>query len=230
MPTWASCVGWNPALHCPAMGLLPALCKGRLSRRDKKRQGKKMHFFAVNTACSHRFLSALDGNYFCVISSHPMTLPFSLQRFCCQVLIPLLATQLHIHLGGLMTYTVPSLHDFSRRVIRGEWQLQRYGYHWGRGQSQSVSDFTMGCFSEWNHVGGCIWGGKEVGKEKPKKRERIRVSCWAFRELGCEKERVSKYFFVGVWDWAECQRGACWHTDWEGTERWKALFQSAGDP
>lgn len=37
-----------------------------------------------------------------------------------------------------MTYTVPSLHDFSRRVIRGEWQLQRYGYHWGRGQSQSV--------------------------------------------------------------------------------------------
>lgn len=90
-------------------------------------------------------------------------------------------------------------------------------------KSKCLSDFTMGCFSEWNHVGGCIWGGKEVGKEKPKKRERIRVSCWAFRELGCEKERVSKYFFVGVWDWAECQRGACWHTDWEGTERVKSF-------
>lgn len=160
MPTWASCVGWNPALHCPAMGLLPALCKGRLSRRDKKRQGKKMHFFAVNTACSHRFLSALDGNYFCVISSHPMTLPFSLQRFCCQVLIPLLATQLHIHLGGLMTYTVPSLHDFSRRVIRGEWQLQRYGYHWGRGQSQSVCLISPWAVSVSETMWAAAYGGE----------------------------------------------------------------------
>ena len=160
MPTWASCVGWNPALHCPAMGLLPALCKGRLSRRDKKRQGKKMHFFAVNTACSHRFLSALDGNYFCVISSHPMTLPFSLQRFCCQVLIPLLATQLHIHLGGLMTYTVPYLHDFSRRVIRGEWQLQRYGYHWGRGQSQSVCLISPWAVSVSETMWAAAYGGE----------------------------------------------------------------------
>lgn len=98
-----------------------------------------------------------------------------------------------------MTYTVPSLHDFSRRVIRGEWQLQRYGYHWGRGQSQSVCLISPWAVS----VSETMWaaaygGGKEVGKEKPKKRERIRVSCWAFRELGCEKERVSKYFFVGV--------------------------------
>ncbi|KFW03384.1 hypothetical protein N326_10191, partial [Eurypyga helias] len=76
------------------------------------------------TACGHQFLSALGGNYFCVIGSHPMTLFFSMQRFYCQVLIPLLATQPHIHLGGLMTYTVPSLHDFDRHVIRGEWSLQ----------------------------------------------------------------------------------------------------------
>ncbi|KFZ52546.1 hypothetical protein N321_12464, partial [Antrostomus carolinensis] len=76
------------------------------------------------TACGHQFLSALSGNYFCVIGSHPMTLSFSMQRFCCQVLIPLLASQLHIHLGGLMTYTVPSLHDFNGNVIRGEWSLQ----------------------------------------------------------------------------------------------------------
>ncbi|KFV17135.1 hypothetical protein N340_04489, partial [Tauraco erythrolophus] len=61
---------------------------------------------------------------FCVIGSHPVTLSFSLQRFRCQVLIPLLATQLHIHLGGLMTYTVPSLHDFHGHVIRGERSLQ----------------------------------------------------------------------------------------------------------
>ncbi|KFQ83433.1 hypothetical protein N337_12590, partial [Phoenicopterus ruber ruber] len=76
------------------------------------------------TACGHQFLSALGGNYFCVIGSHPMTLSFSMQRFHCQVLIPLLAAQLHIHLGGLMTYTVPSLHDFDGHVIRGEWSLQ----------------------------------------------------------------------------------------------------------
>ncbi|KFO59062.1 hypothetical protein N302_11882, partial [Corvus brachyrhynchos] len=67
---------------------------------------------------------ALGGNYFCVIGSHPLTLPFSMQCFPCQELIPLLATQLHIHLGGLMTYTVPSLQDFDGHVIRGEWSLQ----------------------------------------------------------------------------------------------------------
>ncbi|KFQ03836.1 hypothetical protein N330_03264, partial [Leptosomus discolor] len=72
------------------------------------------------TACGHQLLSALGGNYFCVIGSHPMTLSFSIQHFYCQVLIPLLATQLHIHLGELMTYTVPCLPDFNRRVIRGE--------------------------------------------------------------------------------------------------------------
>ncbi|KFP37237.1 hypothetical protein N324_04744, partial [Chlamydotis macqueenii] len=71
------------------------------------------------TACGHQFLSALGGNYFCVIGSHPMTLSFSMQRCHCQVLIPLLASQLHIHLGRLMTYSVPSLHDFNRHVIRG---------------------------------------------------------------------------------------------------------------
>ncbi|KFV44248.1 hypothetical protein N341_00821, partial [Tyto alba] len=76
------------------------------------------------TACGHQFLSVLGGNYFCVIGSHPMTLSFSMQHFYCQVLIPLLATQLRIHLGGLMTNTVPSLHDFEGRVIRGEWRLQ----------------------------------------------------------------------------------------------------------
>ncbi|KFP04564.1 hypothetical protein N300_09859, partial [Calypte anna] len=59
------------------------------------------------------------GNYFCVIGRHPMTLS-SMQHFCCQVLILLLASQLHIHLGGLMTYTVPSPHDFNRHIIRGE--------------------------------------------------------------------------------------------------------------
>ncbi|KFQ48317.1 hypothetical protein N333_09339, partial [Nestor notabilis] len=75
------------------------------------------------TSCGHQFLSALDGNYFCVIGSHLMTLSFSVQCFYCQVLIPLLATQLHIHLGGLMTYTVLSLHDFDGHVIRGEWSL-----------------------------------------------------------------------------------------------------------
>ncbi|KFV53330.1 hypothetical protein N328_06762, partial [Gavia stellata] len=72
------------------------------------------------TACRHQFLSALGDNYFCVIGSHPMTLSFSMQCFYCQVLTPLLASQLHIHLGGLMTYTVPSLHDFNGHVIRGE--------------------------------------------------------------------------------------------------------------
>ncbi|KFQ23464.1 hypothetical protein N331_10068, partial [Merops nubicus] len=75
-------------------------------------------------ACRHQFLSALGGNYFCVIGSHPVTLSFSMQHFYCQVLIPLLATQLHIRLGELMTYTVPSLHDFEGHVIRGEWSVQ----------------------------------------------------------------------------------------------------------
>lgn len=140
-----------------------------------------MHFFAVNTACSHRFLSALDGNYFCVISSHPMTLPFSVQRFCCQVLIPLLATQLHIHLGGLMTYTVPSLHDFSRRVIRGEWQLQRYGYHWGRGQSQSVCLISPRAVP----VSETMWaagkgGGRKQERRSLKKKKKDKSNCWAF--------------------------------------------------
>ncbi|KFV62307.1 hypothetical protein N307_14259, partial [Dryobates pubescens] len=64
------------------------------------------------------------GNYFCVIGSHPLTLSFSMQRFYCQVLIPLLATQLRIHLGELMTYTVPSRQDFNGHVIRGEWSVQ----------------------------------------------------------------------------------------------------------
>ncbi|KFV75227.1 hypothetical protein N308_12285, partial [Struthio camelus australis] len=64
------------------------------------------------------------GNYFCVIGSHPVTLSFSMHRFYCQVLIPLLPTQLHAHLGGLMTYTVASLRDFDGYVIRGEWSLQ----------------------------------------------------------------------------------------------------------
>jgi len=72
-----------------------------------------MYPCAVNTTCGHQFLSELGGNYFCVIGCHPMTLSFGLQRFYCQVLIPLLASQLHIHLGGLMTYTVPSRHDFN---------------------------------------------------------------------------------------------------------------------
>lgn len=81
---------------------------------------------------------APGGNYSCVIGSHPLTLSFSMQRFPCQVLIPLLATQLHIHLGGLMIYTVPSLQDFDGHVIRGEWSLQRYGSHESQRQSQSV--------------------------------------------------------------------------------------------
>lgn len=81
---------------------------------------------------------APGGNYSCVIGSHPPTLSFSMQRFPCQVLIPLLATQLHIHLGGLMIYTVPSLQDFDGHVIRGEWSLQRYGSHESQRQSQSV--------------------------------------------------------------------------------------------
>ncbi|KFV09679.1 hypothetical protein N339_05771, partial [Pterocles gutturalis] len=72
------------------------------------------------TACRHQFLPALSGNYFCVVGSHPMTLYCSMHRFHCQVLILLLARQLHVHLGGLMTYTVPSVHDFNRHVIRGE--------------------------------------------------------------------------------------------------------------
>ncbi|KFP50123.1 hypothetical protein N323_11977, partial [Cathartes aura] len=76
------------------------------------------------TACGHQLLSALGGNYFYVIGSHPMTLSFSVQCFYCQVLIPLLATQLHIHLGGITTYTGPSLHDFDGHVIRGEWSVQ----------------------------------------------------------------------------------------------------------
>lgn len=41
-------------------------------------------------------------------------------------------------------------------------------------------------------------GGKGSRKGEAKKKKRIRVSCWAFGELGCENERVSKYFFVGV--------------------------------
>ncbi|KFP11690.1 hypothetical protein Z169_06855, partial [Egretta garzetta] len=64
------------------------------------------------------------GNYFCVTGSHPMTLSFSRQCLYCHALIPLLASQPRVHLGGLMTYTVPSLHDFNRHVIRGEWSLQ----------------------------------------------------------------------------------------------------------
>ncbi|KFP33955.1 hypothetical protein N325_01591, partial [Colius striatus] len=72
------------------------------------------------TACGHHFLLALGGNYFCVMYSHPMTLSFSMQQFYCQVLIPLLATQLHIHLGRLMTYTVLYLQEFEGHVIGGE--------------------------------------------------------------------------------------------------------------
>ncbi|KFO89809.1 hypothetical protein N320_06031, partial [Buceros rhinoceros silvestris] len=75
-------------------------------------------------ACGHRFLSALAGNYFCVIGTHPMTCSFSTQRFYHRVLIPLFATQLHIRLGELMTYSVPSLRDCNGHVIRGEWSVQ----------------------------------------------------------------------------------------------------------
>ncbi|KGL76671.1 hypothetical protein N309_06480, partial [Tinamus guttatus] len=64
------------------------------------------------------------GNYFCVIGSHPVTLSFSMHRFYCRVLIPVLPTQPHTHLGGLMTYTGPSLHEFGGHVIRSEWRLQ----------------------------------------------------------------------------------------------------------
>lgn len=61
-----------------------------------------------------------------------------MQSFCCQVLILLLGTQLHIHLEGLTTYTVPSLHDFDGHVIRGEQSLQRYSSHESQRQSQTI--------------------------------------------------------------------------------------------
>lgn len=81
---------------------------------------------------------ALGDNYFCVTGSRPLTLSFSLQRFPCQALIPLLATQLHVPLGGLMIYTVPSPQDFHGHVIRGERSLQRCSSHESQRQSQSV--------------------------------------------------------------------------------------------
>lgn len=88
----------------------------------------------------------------------------SVHRFPCQVLIPLLASQLHIHLGGLMTYTGPSLHDFSGHVIRGERSLQRCSSRESRGQSQSICLILQSAVS----VNETMWSPAHKGTESTK--------------------------------------------------------------
>lgn len=67
--------------------------------------------------------------------------------FYCQILIPLLATQLHIHLERLMTCTVPSLHDSDGHVIRGEWSLEGYSKHESQEQSHSICLISQSAIS-----------------------------------------------------------------------------------
>lgn len=99
-----------------------------------------------------------------------MTLSFSLQRFYCQVLIPLLASQLHIHLGGLMTYTVPSPHDFNGHVLGGEWSLQRYSNHESQGQSQSIICLILQSAVSVNET---MWSAAHREKESRKGEAKI---------------------------------------------------------